>query len=451
MQIKHKILALGVLPLALSVLVISILIIFFNKQLADQQAELVEESILASKRSELKNHLSLALSSISPLYNNSDGGETSKQKVLDELRRLSFGVDGYFFVYDSSGKNLMHARQAELEGRQLYKMTDPNGLAVIQALLKAAESGDGFQRYAWNKPSTGRITDKLSYVVKLPEWGWILGTGIYLEDVRTVTLKTRKDILSGVQKTMAAVVMVALIALLVVFAGGMTLNVSAHRLADRKLKKLTKRLVYLQEEERARVSRELHDGVSQLLVSIKYQFELACYLIRTDEERATAVLKEGIERLGATIGEVRIISHDLRSSLLDNLGLPSALSQLSDEVAQRSGLQVEYFSDCDGRSFESSAAISLFRIVQEALANIELHANAKAVMVSLRESAGWVYLVVQDDGEGFNVEKVMQEQSGIGLKNIQERVDNLNGEFGIFSSASGTIMTVRISLEVCPR
>ena len=113
-----------------------------------------------------------------------------------------------------------------------------------------------------------------------------------------------------------------------------------HRLADRKLKQLTQRLITSQEEERSRLSRELHDGISQLLVSIKFQFELASRELGTGKPSAGETLREGTQRLAAAIGEIRRISHDLHPSLLDTLGLPAALGQLVEEFRQRSGLDV---------------------------------------------------------------------------------------------------------------
>src|SRR5471030_3455588 len=136
MQLKYKIVALSILPLILSVAVICMLVIFQNQQLGDQQARLIEDSILASKRAELKNYVAMAKSLIEPLYADGKGDEAAQQRVLEELRKLSFGIDGYFFVYDRQGRSLMHARQSELVGKYLWNMTDPHGLPVIQALLK---------------------------------------------------------------------------------------------------------------------------------------------------------------------------------------------------------------------------------------------------------------------------------------------------------------------------
>ncbi|WP_288101411.1 cache domain-containing protein [Pseudomonas sp.] len=447
MQLKHKIVALGILPLVLAIAVICALVISLNRQLGDQQAQLIEDSILASKRAELKNYVEMAQSLIAPLYDDGHGDARAQQQVLEELRKLSFGINGYFFVYDHEGRSLMHARQSDLVGQYLWDMKDPHGLPVIQALLKSAQSGEGFQRYAWNKPSSGKVTDKLAYVVMLDRWGWMLGTGIYLEDVERATQQARAEVAQGIRKTMMAIAVVALVAVLFVFATGMTLNVSEHRLADKKLQRLTQRIVSLQEEERSRVSRELHDGISQVLVSIKFQFELASHVLENGQDKGLGILRDATERLGQAIGEVRSLSHDLRSSLLDTLGLPAAIGQLAAEFEQRSGLTVTYNDNEFDCQLVDGAAVSLFRIVQEGLTNIERHAQAKNVSITLHGSEENVRLTVVDDGVGFNVAQVERRHAGIGLRNIRERVEHFGGRFELISMPGRSSLDVLLPMK----
>jgi len=433
MQLKYKIVALGILPLILAVGVISALVIFQNQRLGEQQAQLIEDSILASKRAELKNYVEMAMSSLAPLYGSGRDDEQTKEQVLQELAKLSFGINGYFFVYDHNGRSMMHPRQAGLVGKDLWNMTDPHGLPVIQALLKSAQSGDGFQPYAWEKPSTGQVTDKLAYVVMLDRWGWMLGTGIYLEDVERATHQAREEVARGIYTTMLAIGVVALVAVLLVFACGLTLNASEHRLADKKLQSLTQRIVSLQEEERSRLSRELHDGISQVLVSIKFQFELAGLELEAGRQKGLDILRLGIDRLADAIGEVRSISHDLRPSLLDTLGLAAAVTQLVTEFELRSGLTIHCENNLGDCQLVEGAPVTLFRILQEALTNIERHARAKSVYIDLDCDLDHLRLSVRDDGIGFKVTRLEEIKGGIGLRNIRERVDHFNGQFNLSS------------------
>lgn len=446
MQLKHKIVALSVLPLLLAVAVVCVLVFFQNQRLGDQQARLIENSILASKRAELKHYVEMALSIISPLYESGRDDAEIKQQVLGVLARISFGSDGYFFVYESNGRNLMHPRQGELVGEDLWDMTDPRGLLVIQALMQSAQSGDGFQHYAWQKPSTGEVTDKLAYVVMLERWGWMLGTGIYLEDVDQAIAQVHNEATNGIHATMLAIAGLALVAVLLVFAGGLALNLSEHRLADRKLQLLTQRIVSLQEEERSRVSRELHDGISQLLVSIKFQFELASLELAAGNDQGLDTLQKGTERLAGAIGEVRRISHDLHPSLLDTLGLPAAIGQLVAEFEQRSGLLIDYKNDLGDTLLNDGMAVALFRILQEALTNIERHAQANTVAISLDGRAQRVRLRVRDDGVGFSPRHFDTLTGGIGLRNIRQRVEHFGGRFALTSQPGQTELMVTLPL-----
>ncbi|KUM41544.1 cache domain-containing protein [Pseudomonas sp. EpS/L25] len=442
MQLKYKMVALGILPLLLAVAAVCLVVLEQSQRLGEQQARLLEHSILSSKKAELRNYVEMGVSAIQPLYGGGRDDEDTKTRVLALLASLNFGSDGYFFVYDEHGRNLMHPRQPELVGQDLWQLTDGTGLLVIQALLRSAREGDGFQRYGWQKPSSGQMAEKLAYVTQLQRWGWVLGTGLYLDDVDAALAQVRHDVAAGIRTTLLASAGVALVAVLLVFAGGLTLNVSEHRLADRKLKQLTQRLITSQEEERSRLSRELHDGISQLLVSIKFQFELASRELGAGKASASESLREGTQRLASAIGEIRRISHDLHPSLLDTLGLPAALGQLVEEFRQRSGLAVDYRQTLDGTPSGGDLDVALFRIVQEALTNIERHADASHVVIDLQHRGRWTCLTVHDDGRGFDTQQVEHQSGGIGLRNIRERVELFGGRCAIQSGPGGTTLDV---------
>ncbi|MBB3102800.1 cache domain-containing protein [Azomonas macrocytogenes] len=448
MQLKYKIVALGILPLLLAVAVICALVVFQNQKLGEQQAQLIENGILASKRAELKNYVAMALSVIAPLYADGQGDARAQRLALQALAEINFGRDGYFFVYDEAGRNLMHPRQADLVGKNMWNLTDPHGLLAVQALLASARADDGFLRYAWQKPSTGQVTDKLAYVVMLQRWGWMLGTGIYLEDVQQAIQQAREEIASEVHATMLAIAAVALLAVLLVFACGLTLNVREHRLADSRLQSLNRRIINLQEDERSRISRELHDGISQLLVSIKFQFELASHELDAAQAKGLETLRRAIERLGGAIGEVRRISHDLHPSLLDTLGLSAAIGQLAAEFEQRCGLTVLYRDDLHAVQLPDGVAVALFRIVQEALTNIERHAMASTAHIDLGQVAGAVQLEIEDDGIGFNPRQIEQIQGGIGLRNMRERVEHFGGTFSLASTPGCTRIGVALPVSL---
>ena len=447
MKLKAKILALAVAPLLLAIAVIGALLAVETKRLEDQQTQVLEDALLSTKRDELRNYIALALTSIAHLYDAGRDDSAAKEQAKAILSSMNFGDDGYFFVYDKTGLNLVHPRQPDLVGTNLWNMRDSDGTYVIRELIERANEGGGFQRYLWPKPSTARIERKLGYSVALPRWGWTLGTGIYLDDVDAAAARLRGNLIASVRATLLGLAAVAVVAALAVFAGGLALNISEQRQADRKLEALAHRVVSSQEEERTRVSRELHDHICQLLVSIKYQFELVGHrLAHPGNEPVTAIDKE-IMALSKAIGEVRRISHDLRPALLDDLGLPAALEHIGNELAQRSGLKVRVLPQVHEERLPELQAVSLFRVAQEALRNVERHARASRIDIRLDDSGDRLELRITDDGRGFDVKNVeLSKDRGIGLTNMRERVERNGGTFQLVSYPGQTTLTATFPL-----
>lgn len=435
MKKERRILKVVAFPLVMLmiVIVIGVWVHVNARQLAERQAQLIEASFMAAKRAELRNYIDLAKSAIKPLYNsNSDFDDAvAQEKAKVILRNIDYGSDGYFFVYDLSGNNLVHPRQSELEGTNL------GGIPAIRSLLHTAQQGDGFQRYVWSKPSTHQETEKLGYVVLLERWGWVLGTGIYLDDVAKTTHEVRRHITGTLDKLMA----ITLTALLSVFIVGLLLNAREHRLAERELKTMAQRIVASQEEERARVSRELHEGLAAPLISAKWKLELAEKTLGADGMGERESLRDGLDKVAQVINEVRRISHGLRPAALDKLGVAAAIDQLKMEFALRTGTRVHIENTLGKYRFNEHQEVALYRIAQEALTNIERHAAATDVhMILARRSTG-VEFTIADNGRGFDTSQITPD-SGIGLRNIKERVEYLNGRFEIVSAPGGSRLTV---------
>jgi two-component system NarL family sensor kinase len=447
MKLKAKILLLAVAPLLVAIAVIGALLVVETRKLERQQAQLLEDVLLSTKRDELHNYISLALTSIDHLYGAGRDDDAAKEQAKAILSSMNFGNDGYFYVYAYDGLNIVHPRQPELVGTNLWDMRDADGTWVIRELIARAKEGGGFQRYLWPKPSTAKTERKLGYAVALPRWGWMLGTGIYLDDVDAAAARLRGNLLTSVRQTLLGLAAVAVVAALVDFSGGLVLNISEQRQADRKLKALAHRVVTSQEEERARVSRELHDHICQLLVSIKYRFELVGHRLAHPGDVPVTAIDEELSALSKAIGEVRRISHDLRPALLDDLGLPAALEHIGNELAQRSGLQVRISPQVHEERLPELQAVSLFRVAQEALRNVERHANATRVDIRLDDSGDRLQLRITDDGRGFDVKNVeLSKDRGIGLSNMRERVERNGGTFQLVSHPGHTALTASFPL-----
>ncbi|BDB25997.1 cache domain-containing protein [Cupriavidus sp. P-10] len=450
MKLRQKILLLAVAPLAVAMLGIALAVRYQATQLAQHERALVEAAYLQSKEMELRHYVELAQSAIAPMVRSGRNDTATRQAAMEALARLDYGPDGYFFLYDLQGRNLMHPRQPELVGQDLWTMRDPQGSLTIQQLIAAARDGGGSVRYLWKKPSSQQLVPKLGYVVSVPEWGWMLGTGIYLDDVENTLRQLDARAETDIRETMAWIGVIAAISILLVAASGLALNVSEHREADAKLRQLAQRVVQSQEEERARLSRELHDGISQLLVSVKLVLETATNRLRlapTEGAAVAPVLGMALNRLDTVFNEVRRVARNLRPALLDDLGLFAALQHLAREMQGGSRLQITVAQSGTPRELPDEQATALFRIAQEALTNVERHANARHVSVSLAFDADATRLTVRDDGSGFDVARMQVDpQRGIGLRNLRERIAALCGEFGIVSGIGGTELVAALPL-----
>jgi two-component system NarL family sensor kinase len=445
MKIRHKIILLALVPLVLAMLAIAMSVRQQATALSQQQYHALEQTYLASKEAELSHYVQLARTAIEPLYAERGNIPDAQARALATLARMDFGQDGYFFVYDLHGRSLMHPRQPDLVGRDLWDLRDPEGAPTIQHLAEKARAGGGAVRYLWQKPSLDRHVPKLGYVVPLPDWDWMLGSGIYLDDVDAALQRHDQQAKTYIEDTLVLIALIAVVCLLAVVGCGLALNLSEHKTSDAKLRRLAQQVVLSQETERARIARELHDGISQWLVSVKLLLESAIARLGTSTGPVPETLARAHGRLNGALGEIRRISHGLRPTMLDDLGLPAALSELAREAGDLTGVVVSVDISGVPVALNDTAKTVLFRIAQEALTNVERHAAAQEVQLGLSYSRSGVELWVADDGVGFDAAQVHQDpHRGLGLRNMRERLDSVGGEL-LVTSADGE---TRISASI---
>jgi len=234
----------------------------------------------------------------------------------------------------------------------------------------------------------------------------------------------------------------------------LTSEIVERKIAQDRLKKLSHKIVRLQEEERRRVSRELHDGINQLLVSVKYKIENFDEKFKNSPEEALKDINKAVVFLAEAISEVRRISHALRPSVLDDLGLAPAINNLARQFSDRNQIDVEV-NGIDEEVFERLPAdveTAMYRIVQEALHNIEKHANATKVVIDVTHSDTNVTIRIEDNGEGFDLQKAMRKTrstQSMGLRNMRERIELLQGSFFIHSDVGkGTFVEIKAPLTL---
>ena len=217
--------------------------------------------------------------------------------------------------------------------------------------------------------------------------------------------------------------------------------------ANSGLRELSARLMQLQDDERRRIARELHDSVGQLLVALNMNLASA----RSDLERlakTTATLADSEGLVQEMSKEVRTISHLLHPPLLDEAGLESALRWYVDGFAQRSKIKVDLHLQENFRRLSRELETAIFRVVQECLTNVHRHSGSTVARIRLDQADGQVVIMIEDHGRGIPALKQIELSStgapGVGIRGMRERLRQLGGELEIVSKSTGTLVVAKL-------
>ncbi len=225
----------------------------------------------------------------------------------------------------------------------------------------------------------------------------------------------------------------------------------------RQLARLSNRILQIQEEERSRISRELHDDLGQSLLALKLKYQSAYGRLESLSEENRTEFSEVLSYLNSIIDRSRELSHNLSPVTLANLGLPLAISEMVEDLNKNRDLLIELDLDDLNNFYPDNWEINVYRIIQESLTNIIKHASATRVMIEARRNAEKLSLIIRDNGSGIPDEKLTglhgeekkSTESGMGLQIIKKRVDLLGGEIKIHSEENhGT--EIRIELPGNP-
>ncbi|MGX9417545.1 cache domain-containing protein [Vibrio sp. RC27] len=450
MPLKLKLILLTLIPLILVSASISWISIYQAKSLGNKEIQIFRDNLIQSRESSLKDSVDIAIGAIMPIYQNaSKDDEQAKEAVKEILNKMRYGNDGYFFAYDIEGVNLVHPIMPDLVGKNLIGLQDSNGDFLIEELIYQAQAGGGFHRYLWQKPSTNEIVQKLSYATLLDKWQWMIGTGLYIEDISNDVLHMHDTVNTNIETTFFSVVSILAVTVAIIIVLTLAINLHEHRLADRNLIELVNKTMSFQEDEKKHLARELHDGINQLLVSSKCHLELLKNQMKhlSLDGSLCHHFDKSQSSLSTAINEVRRISHNLRPSALDDLGLEAALTTLLKDFNSHTEIEVETLFDTEEGKLKSEVATTLYRVTQESLTNIEKHAKASKITVILQQMGTMLQLIIRDDGIGFQATDASVKK-GIGLRNMRERVEFMGGEFELSSEPKfGTEITVLLNLD----
>jgi len=223
---------------------------------------------------------------------------------------------------------------------------------------------------------------------------------------------------------------------------GMVADITDLKRADESLAGMTRKLIQAQEQERARIGRELHDDVTQRLAMLSIELQQ----LQENPSALLSRLQDVRNRLSEISNDVQALSHDLHSSKLEYLGIGAGIKSWCKEFSQRHKMDIDFRGDISSR-VPIEVGLSLLRVVQEASQNARKHSGVRRIEVQLREKSRQIHLVVKDKGRGFDPEESAQG-TGLGLTSMRERVRLMNGTMSIDSRPMvGTTIDVRVPLE----
>ncbi len=211
-----------------------------------------------------------------------------------------------------------------------------------------------------------------------------------------------------------------------------------HKLAEERRKRLYE-ITDVQEREKKRIARELHDGIGQMLFGTKIHLESLKRKVK--DQGAIGEMVSDIEvELSNIIDEVRSLSRRLRPSVLDDFGLVPALEQLFDQFQKSTAVKIKVNIAKNNNRLEGRYETAIYRIIQEAMNNAVRHGRANQIWVDLEEKKSENILIVRDDGVGFELDKV---EFGHGTTNMRERAETIGGIFEMSSVLNrGTVIKV---------
>lgn len=233
------------------------------------------------------------------------------------------------------------------------------------------------------------------------------------------------------------------------------MDITQRKLAEDELKHsaeqlqaLSRRLVDIQEFERRRFSRELHDLVGQNLTALSINLDILRTQLGGDAPEALRLrLGDSEALLESTTGAIENVMSELRPPMLDDYGLLPALQWLGNDFTRRTGIEVKIQGEERMERLTAEREIALFRITQEALNNVAKHARARSVDIKLERRSGHCILSVSDDGIGFDgsMGSKSRRRPGLGMVTMRERTQAIGGIFDVATaSGGGTQITVRI-------
>lgn len=439
------------------------------------------DRLLDVRKAELQRIVDLGLASLDPLRD--DEAIDSMGLSIEQLRRngaitlrdMTYRYrlgENYLFMITLDGLVLVQPFEREIEYTNQYDLTDEHGTPFIQEMIEVASSGDreGFVEYWYIRPGGTRPERKIAYVVGIPEWGVLIGAGMYMGNIEADNRAYFTNSLLLALGLLLLILLTIWIALRPTAASyrvlldlfdqvrqepdtqppvpvqdfrtgseawqllhdfqGMLDQIARHKHAHQQAALA----------ERNRLARELHDAVSQSLFSAGLIADVLPTLIKKQPDQALEKIKTLGELTRGAHAELRTLLIDLRPERLVKANLDELIRQLAQATAGRYQLPVKtQIEACE--ALPADVKIALYRICQEALNNAAKHANASLVTIRLTGSDDILSLTIGDDGQGFDPAQI--SDASFGLSIMRERAAAIGASLSVNTAEhQGTVIRV---------
>lgn len=219
--------------------------------------------------------------------------------------------------------------------------------------------------------------------------------------------------------------------------------------AETTLRTLTSQLMLIRDEERRRVAHELHESTAQLLATLAMNLSVLEETDRANDARESKLINESATLVDSLLGEVRQLSHLLHPPTLDEMGLLSAVQWYTEQFSKRTSIDVTLEIPSDFGRLSREKEIAIFRVVQEALANVQQHSGSATATVRLSKASSRVCVQVSDLGKGMSSGSSLAS-FGVGISGMRERLRQLGGMLSVRSDGDGTLVTADLPVGQAP-